>query len=65
VAAVSIGYDTCDRCGGTGYRPVPFTRSLYCFPCRGCKGSGLRERLITRVWRLLRHGTRSLTEGEY
>jgi hypothetical protein len=45
----SLLYDTCDRCGGDGYQPVAFTKHLYRYPCRGCKGTGAK----------------SLTEGNY
>jgi hypothetical protein len=65
VAFVIDPYTTCEKCGGDGYQPVPFTRSLYRFPCKGCKGTGMRERAISRIWRILRHGAKAVSEGEY
>jgi hypothetical protein len=64
-AASSPGYKTCIKCGGDGYQPLPFTRSLYRYPCRACKGRGERPRPVTRIYHALRHGAKTLTEGEY
>lgn len=59
-------FETCPRCGGDGYQPVPFTRDrLFVFPCTGCDGSGLRERAAHKVIRLLRHGAKTVSEGDY
>lgn len=44
----------CDRCGGTGYRPLIWR--LY-VKCRACRGTGERQRLAFRILTALRHGT--------
>lgn len=65
MAAVIQGYAyiTCDRCGGDGYAHL-FGR-LYLYPCRGCKGTGERPRAAYRIFQMLRHGAKSVTEGDY
>jgi len=56
-------YVTCDRCAGDGYAHLfgPFYR----WPCKACHGTGLRERLITRIWRAVRHGAAAAADGDY
>ncbi len=55
VAAVSAfdAYETCERCGGTGYAHL--MGRLY-IVCRGCGGTGERLKTSRKIWRLLRHG---------
>ena len=56
-------YVTCARCGGDGYQHL--FGPLYLHPCRGCNGTGIRERALTRIWRAVRHGARHVTDGDY
>jgi hypothetical protein len=56
-------YQTCSRCGGDGYQHL--IGPYYRWPCRGCHGSGERPRFIARIWRALKHGAATATEGEY
>ena len=49
-------YVPCDKCEGTGYRPLFFFRSYY-RPCTRCNGTGLRLRPAARIWAMLRHGS--------
>ena len=60
MAVVSLGYQTCPKCGGDGYRHL--IGRLYLHPCRSCKGTGERPRIANRIWTALRHGA---TRGEY
>ena len=50
-------YITCDKCEGSGYQHL--FGQFYRWPCRGCRGTGERQRAIVRAWRLLRHGLAS------
>lgn len=53
---MSIGYITCERCGGDGYAPLfgpLFIR------CRRCRGTGERQRTAFRIFNMLRHGAGS------
>lgn len=56
-------YVTCEKCGGDGYQPL--FGKFYYYPCRGCGGSGERERAVVTLWRMLRRGAKSVAEGEY
>ena len=56
-------YVTCPRCEGDGYQHL--FGPLYLWPCRGCHGTGQRERTLTRIWRAVRHGARPVSEGDY
>ena len=51
---MNLAYQECPRCDGDGYQHL--FGSIYRYPCKACGGSGERPRVITRVWRMVRHG---------
>jgi hypothetical protein len=50
---MSLGYQTCPRCGGERYAHLAGPLFIV---CRKCKGTGERPRIAYRIYNLLRHG---------